>query len=55
MLRHKCNWVNCDTSVAGRLPLGWARIFVHEPDLDPITKVVGRKQTISRAHDISSS
>jgi len=30
----KCSWVNCDASVAGRLPLGWARIFVNEPVFD---------------------
>jgi len=34
MLRHKCNWVSCDACVAGRLPRGWARIIVAEPDLD---------------------
>jgi hypothetical protein len=34
MLRHKCDWVNCDASVAGHLPLGWGRLVVEDPILE---------------------
>jgi hypothetical protein len=35
MAKHnKCDWMKCSAIATGRLPLGWGRVFIDEPELE---------------------